>query len=170
MAKITRKHENSRHCFICGLDNPIGLKTEFFETEDGELAAVFTPSEDYQSYPGILHGGISASVLDELIGRAINIEYPDKFAVTVELNLKYKKPVPYGKKLIAKAHITKDNRRIYEGEGAIYNEKGEVCVAATGRYMVVPNERLSKDFDLEKDWFVNEKPDDPKEINISETE
>ncbi len=164
MAKIVRKHENSRHCFICGLENKIGLKTEFFETEDGELAAVFTPTADHQSYPGVVHGGISAAVLDELIGRAINIKNPDMFAMTVELSMQYKKPVPYGKPLIGKAHITNDGTRIYEGEGIIYNENGEVCVIATGKYFKMPAERIAKDFDMEKDWFVNAKPDDPTEI------
>ncbi len=164
MTKIVRKHENSRHCFICGLENRIGLKAEFFETEDGELAAVFSPTADHQSYPGVVHGGISAAVLDELIGRAINIKNPDMFAMTVELNMQYKKPVPYGKKLVAKAHITKDSSRIYEGEGIIYNENNEICVIAAGKYFKMPADRIAKEFDMEKDWFVNEKSDDPKEI------
>jgi len=166
MSKVVRKHENSRHCFICGLENEIGLKAEFFETENGELAVVFMPSEKYQGYPGVLHGGISAAVLDELIGRAINIEQRDKFAMTTNLNLQYKRPVPYGVKLTAIAKITKDTRLLYEGEGTLYDDKGNICVTAKGKYMKIPLEKISADFNPETDWFTNEKESDPKEIII----
>ena len=132
MSKITRKHENSRFCFICGLENKKGLKADFFETEDGALNAVFTPSWEYQSYPGILHGGISAAVLDELIGRAINVTDPEMFAVTTSLKMKYRRPVPYGVKLTAVARVGKDSGSRYEGEGTLYDDKGNACVMATG--------------------------------------
>lgn len=166
MSKVVRKHENSKHCFICGIENDKGLKAEFFEIETGELACVFMPSEKYQGYPGVLHGGISAAVLDELIGRAINTTEHDKFAVTTNLELKYKKPVPYGVKLTAIAKVTRNTRLIYEGEGTLYDDKGNECITAKGKYMKIPHEKFSANFDPETDWFLNAKDSDPDEIKI----
>jgi uncharacterized protein (TIGR00369 family) len=166
MAKVVRKHENSRFCFICGLENEKGLKADFYETEDGALNAVFTPTWEYQSYPGVLHGGISAAILDELIGRVINIKYPDAFAMTTSLKMKYRKPVPYGVKLTAVATITNEAERRYEGQGTLYDDQGNVCVMATGRYMKMSLDRITGEFDPETDWFVHEKDDDPDEIII----
>ena len=58
-----RKQPNSRMCFLCGRENPIGLKLDFYEDpERGQVRGDFTVSEDYQGYPGVVHGGIVAAV------------------------------------------------------------------------------------------------------------
>lgn len=91
--KVTGKQHISKNCLVCGIENPFGLKTKFYELENKEVVAYFTPHTYHQSYPGILHGGISATILDETIGRAIMAHYgQESFGVTIELNLKYKKP------------------------------------------------------------------------------
>ena len=61
--RVVVKQANSRMCFICGLKNAMGLKASFYKLEGGELAAVFTPREEHQGYPGRLHGGIAAPYL-----------------------------------------------------------------------------------------------------------
>ncbi len=62
---------NSRYCFLCGVENPIGLNLRFYEAEDGHVEARFTPKEEHQGYPGVLHGGITSALLDETIGRTL---------------------------------------------------------------------------------------------------
>ncbi|MDT8445248.1 MAG: hypothetical protein RQ722_13220, partial [Desulfuromonadales bacterium] len=69
--KITKSQHISKNCLVCGVDNDFGLKTRFYETEGKELIAVFKPLPEHQSYPQVTHGGISAAILDEVIGRAI---------------------------------------------------------------------------------------------------
>ena len=64
-----KKQPNSQMCFVCGMENPIGLKLAFYEDEGGRVIAHFTPREEYQGYPGVLHGGIIAALLDEAAGR-----------------------------------------------------------------------------------------------------
>ena len=59
------------------------------------LVAIFTPEDIHQSYPGRLHGGIASTILDEAIGRAILMKDDNIWGVTLELNVKFKKPVPY---------------------------------------------------------------------------
>ncbi|MCM8762953.1 MAG: PaaI family thioesterase, partial [Candidatus Omnitrophica bacterium] len=53
---VTSKQPNSRMCFVCGLKNAFGLKAAFFNLDTGEVAALFTPREEHQGYPGRLHG------------------------------------------------------------------------------------------------------------------
>jgi hypothetical protein len=49
---------NSRHCFVCGLENQFGLKLRFYETGPGEVTAEYTVPDQFQGYPGLVHGGI----------------------------------------------------------------------------------------------------------------
>jgi len=69
--KVIKKQQNSKKCIVCGLNNDLGLKASFYQTNKDELIAVFKPLEEHQSYPGRLHGGIAGAILDETIGRAI---------------------------------------------------------------------------------------------------
>lgn len=148
----------SRMCMVCGVDNQAGLHSRFFELESGELVGVFTPQEGHQSYPGRLHGGISSAILDETIGRAINITDPNAWGVTVELNVKYRKPVPLNSDVRAIGRITKDSSRIFEGSGEIVLEDGTVAVEATGRYIKLSIDKIADtDFD-ETQWFADQAP------------
>lgn len=162
--KVINKQPNSRHCFICGMDNDKGLKTRFYETGDNELTALFTPHEHHQSFPERVHGGISAAILDELIGRCLQIGNPDNWAVTVEINVKYHKPLPYGVELKAVGRIDKDTRLLADGSGEIFNENGEVAVSAKAKYMKMPVGKITADSFEGDDWKVYDLPDDPDEI------
>lgn len=162
--KVVNKQPNSKHCFICGMENEMGLKTQFYETGDNELVAIFTPREMHQSFPERVHGGISAAVLDELIGRCLQIGDPDNWAVTVELNVKFHKPLPYGKKLKAIARIDKDTKLLADGSGEILNEKGEVAVSAKAKYMKMPVDKITAETFEGDEWKVYNMPDDPEEV------
>ena len=123
--KVVNSQNVSKNCLVCGVDNNFGLKTSFFETSGQELVAIFTPMDEHQSYPGVMHGGISATILDETIGRAIMMTTDEQtFGVTVELNVRYKKPVPLGGKLKVVARITNDRGRLFEGTGELYLPDG----------------------------------------------
>ncbi len=72
--KVTAKQHNSKMCFVCGLKNSSGLHASFYEVEGNQLVALFTPCDEHQGYPDRMHGGLAATILDETIGRAMNIE------------------------------------------------------------------------------------------------
>ena len=150
---------------VCGVENEFGLNGRFYELENGELAVAFHSRGWHQSYPGRVHGGIAAAVLDELIGRAMCIKEPGMWGVTVELGVKYKKPVPTDAGLKAVARITKNSRKLFEGTGELLLPDGSVAATAWGRYMKMPIEKISgRDF-TEKEWFCLEE-NDPEEIEI----
>lgn len=165
--KVIRKQYNSKLCFICGLKNSAGLQASFYETENRELIATFTPKEEHQSYPGRLHGGIASAILDETIGRAILVGNDKEiWGLTIELNLTYKKPIPLGVELKVVGRITEENSRFFHGTGEILLPDGEVAVAARGKYLKAPLEKIA-DFDREEnEWRVVERKDDPQSIEI----
>jgi acyl-coenzyme A thioesterase PaaI-like protein len=61
---IIEKQPNSRMCFVCGIDNPIGLHLAFYTDEEGRCIARFRPKSEHQGYPGHLHGGLISTLLD----------------------------------------------------------------------------------------------------------
>lgn len=154
---ISRAQNISSMCLVCGRDNPIGLKTRFYEVDGGELVGVFTPRTEFQGYPGRLHGGICSTLLDETIGRAISVADPEAWGVTVELNVRYRKPVPLDQDVKAVGRITSHSGRIFEGSGEIRLADGSVAVEATGRYLRLPIERIAEG-DFESQWFADERP------------
>jgi acyl-coenzyme A thioesterase PaaI-like protein len=139
---ITKAQNISKHCLVCGEDNDLSLHARFYETNQNELIGIFSPSESHQSYPGRMHGGISAAILDELIGRAANMADSNAWGVTIELTTKYRKPVPCDKPIIARGRITRDTPRVFEGTGEILLEDGTVAVEAKGRYIKLPLEKI----------------------------
>jgi uncharacterized protein (TIGR00369 family) len=158
MTDTVRAAQNvSRMCIVCGTQNESGLRARFFELDNGELAGVFTPREEHQGYPGRLHGGIASTILDEAIGRAINISDADAWGVTIELAVRYRKPVPLDREITARARITKDSGRIFEGSGEIRLDDGTVAVEATGRYLRLPIDRIAEG-DFEEEWFPDDRP------------
>lgn len=154
-------------CLVCGLQNTPGLQARFFELESKRLVAIFTPREHQQGYPGRLHGGIAASILDETIGRAIRLEHGDAlWGVTIELSTKYRKPIPLDQELRVVAQITKESKRHFEGEGSILLPNGRVAAEARGRYLKMEIDAIA-DFDYdEQDWKVTSGEDDPSAIEL----
>ena len=140
---VTDAQYVSSMCFVCGTDNSSSLQAQFLNTDAGEVVGVFTPREIHQSYPGRLHGGVSAAILDELIGRAVNVQEPDTFSVTIELSTRYRKPVPYDQPVTARARVTKNTHRMYEGTGEIVLEDGTVAVEASGKYLKLPVDKIA---------------------------
>lgn len=165
--KITGKQHNSKLCFVCGLKNKFGIHAHFYVTESQELIALFTPSEEHQSYPGRLHGGIASAILDETIGRAILNKYETEvWGVTIDLSVKFKKPIPLNEELKVIGRITTENSRFFEGTGEIVLQNGEVAVTAYGKYLKVPIEKITEFNKEENEWRVVELESDPKEIII----
>lgn len=159
--QVTAAQNVSRMCMVCGVENDDGLHARFFELDSGELAGVFTPRPGHQGYPGRLHGGVAATLLDETIGRAISVRDPGAWGVTVELTVRYRKPVPLDGEVRAVARITRDTSRMFEGAGEIRLADGTVAVEASGRYLRLPIDRIAEG-DLGEEWIADERPLPPE--------
>lgn len=168
--KVIRKHNNSGNCFVCGVNNPFGLHTAFYELEDGTIVGLVTADPRHQSYPGRVHGGVICALLDETMGRAINVTEPDTWAVTADINIRYRHPVPYDVPLIVTGRVTRNTRLIFDGEGEIILPDGTVAASGHARYMKQPLSVIGDPGDASNDdiWELIESPDDPTEIDIPE--
>lgn len=129
MSKI--KQPNSRHCFICGLENPIGLHLHIYETEPGVVESKYIAPDHFQGYPGVLHGGIVAAIIDEISGRAHMGNDPanPRFMFTGKLEVKYRKNVPVGKMLKIIGRAGKTKRNLAKAWAGIYDSETEELLA-----------------------------------------
>jgi uncharacterized protein (TIGR00369 family) len=155
----------SRMCVVCGRENQAGLHARFFELEDGRLLGTFVPRDEHQGYPGRLHGGVATTILDETIGRAINITDARVWGVTVELTVKFRKPVPIDTRVHALARITRDTNRLFEGSGEIVLADGTVAVEARGTYLRMPIDKIAQADFAEEDWFPDER-ESPETVDV----
>jgi len=162
---VENKQPNSRMCFVCGLQNQFGLKARFYEVEGKELVGIFSPADEHQGYPGRLHGGIASTILDETIGRAILIDYKDSWWVTVELSVKFRKPVPIDGPVKVLGRITGSRGRIFEGTGEILLEDGTPAITAKARYFALPISDITGNEDFSDEmWEVVPEETDPAEV------
>lgn len=137
------KQPNSRMCFICGVENPVGLHLKIYDTEPGMTAADYTVPEQYQSYPGIVHGGIVATILDEVSGRALMGDAAQpRFMFTAKIEVKYRKNVPIGKPLKVVGKAGKTRGRMAEAWGGIYDEEGTLLAESNSLLIDLPKESL----------------------------
>jgi len=170
--RVERAQNISRMCLVCGRDNPLGLHARFYELAPEEPAAagasagpapaagpellgVFQVLEEHQSYPGRLHGGISSTILDETIGRAILLIQPGAWGVTVEFTVRFRKPVPLDEEVRCVARITRDTSRIFEGTGEILLADGSVAVEGSGKYLKQTLEGITDHDFVEREWFTD---------------
>lgn len=168
--KITARQSNSASCFVCGLDNPYGLKTRFYETQDKEVIAEFSTLEGHQSYPGRLHGGVISAILDEAIGRAIFChEGEGVWGVTITLTVNYKKPTPLGCPLRVIGRLTSNTSRIFEASGELLLPDGTVAATATGRYLKQTIQTIASDASgnfMENEWGLQPDEEIPSTITL----
>lgn len=155
-----KKQPTSRMCFVCGEKNPAGTHVHFYEQGDGSVLARFAGLEHHQGYPGRMHGGVITAILDETIGRAVMLHYgEDIWGVTVELNVRFHKPVPLETPLTAVGRITLDRSRLFEGHGELFLPDGTVAAEASGKYVKMDINRIA-DFDTEREeWYVRPEPE-----------
>ena len=151
MSKI--KQPNSRHCFICGLENPIGLHLHIYEVEEGVVESQYIAPDHFQGYPGVLHGGIVAAIIDEISGRAHMGSDPmnPRFMFTGKLEVKYRKNVPIGKMLKIIGKAGKSKRNIVEAWAGIYDaDTNELLAEGTAMHIDVPD---TQDVQFDKSRF-----------------
>lgn len=164
---VTAKQPNSKMCLVCGLENLFGLKAAFYELDSDQLVGVFTSQEFHQGYPGRLHGGIAASMLDETIGRAIRLRHGDAlWGVTIELKTRFRRPVPLMESIRTIGRITRETRRHFEGSGEVLLPDNSIAVQAHGRYLKMPLDSISEFDFAEQQWRVVAQSTDPDYVSL----
>ena len=147
---------NSKMCFICGLENPVGLKLRIYETEPGVVETAYTAPEYFQGYPGVLHGGIIATIIDEVSGRSLmGTAVQTRFMFTARIEVKYRKNVPIGKPLRIVGKALKDRGHSAEAWAGIYDaDSGELLAEGNTVLVNVPQDRMDMSSLEEMGWKV----------------
>ena len=120
------------NCFVCGVKNPIGLKMNFSYNKEIAIAS-FKLSDSYEGYTDIIHGGIVAAVLDEAMAKAIL--HKNITAVTVNLNVDYKKPLKPHNIYIVEGSISAVRKKIILAQASIF-DGNTVYANATARFFI----------------------------------
>ena len=117
------KLEYYGYCWICGEKNKEGLQLRFdLDKKAKTIQASFTPTQTYQGYDGIVHGGIISALLDEAMAKlAFELGYN---AVTAMLNVRFKNPAKVREKLTVRGEIAQTNRRLILAKASIHGEDG----------------------------------------------
>jgi acyl-coenzyme A thioesterase PaaI-like protein len=139
---MIEKQPGSINCFVCGRTNPIGLMLDFYLIAPGQTRVEFSLSSDYEGYPGIVHGGVIAAILDETGGRA-QMDHPDRFMVTAQLNVRYRQSVPIETPLIALGFADGRQGRVAKAHSQIVNHVEEVLAEAELVLVDIPECQLA---------------------------
>ncbi len=122
------------YCFVCGPNNPIGLNLEF--TFDGtSMTTRFVPRKEHQGYMNIVHGGILATLLDEIMVKlAIEMGMP---AVTAQMDVRLKKALKIGEAVTVSAEVTKDSKKVIAAYAKAVTDDSVIVADAKGKLVKV---------------------------------
>lgn len=144
--KIISKQRNSKMCMICGLDNEYGVKAPFYNMEDGSVMSVFQYKRQHQSYPGRVHGGLITAMLDEMGLRSLWAKELSEatFGVTLSLDTKYRKPVPYETDLIGRGLVVKETSKFVITDASIMDMRGDILANGMIKYIKMDTQKISE--------------------------
>lgn len=153
-----KKQPSSRTCFLCGRQNDFGLKMEWYNNPDrNQVESTVTIPEHFNGYPGVVHGGIIAAVLDETAGRAVMLDGNfDNLFVTLKLEITYRNITPTDTPLKAVGWIVRGGTRRACVAGELQLLDGTVT-AECKAIVVRPTDEISKCWEPELPfWKVYE--------------
>jgi acyl-coenzyme A thioesterase PaaI-like protein len=151
---------HTRSCFVCGEANPLGLNLRF-ETDGRRVRAKFFPLPEHNGFKGVVHGGLIATVLDEIMFWACAVQ-TRRLSFCAELNVRFLSPMPPDGEFVVTGEMVADRKgRVYEAKAAV-QDAGEVTFAtATGKYLPIKNADVSEmaaDLVGRPDWFRHPAP------------
>jgi uncharacterized protein (TIGR00369 family) len=152
-----RELPHTKSCFVCGEANPVGLRQRF-ETDGRIVRAHFRPRPEHAGFQGVVHGGVLATLLDEIMVWACAVT-TRKFGFCAEMTVRYQRPATPGEALVAEAELVANRRgRIFEAKAELRNAAGEMLASATGKYMPIRDAdlaELQRDLVGDAGWLLN---------------
>jgi len=128
------KLETNGNCFVCGENNPNGLRLSFeIDKEKQTLKTTFVASPTFQGWDGIVHGGILSTLLDEAMAKLVyELGYQ---AVTASIEIKFKKPAPILEPLLVYGEVTEVSRRLIRAKARIAKNDGTILAVGMSTFM-----------------------------------
>jgi acyl-coenzyme A thioesterase PaaI-like protein len=139
-----------QRCFACGQRNPFGLQL-VFRLDNNTIVAEFQPREEHQGFPGVIHGGIVAAVLDEALGRTSMLAENPEWSMTGRLEVRYRRYVPFGPLLRVRATLETERRRMVQATGklTLADDESIILAEAHGTFLYLSTnviDSILKDF------------------------
>jgi len=124
------KFETYGKCFVCGEDNPGGLRLNFeIDKEKKTLKTTFVAGPVFQGFDGVVHGGIISTLLDEATAKlSYELGYD---TVTAALEVRFKKPAPIMERLLVYGEITEVRPKLVKATACVTKEDGTVLATGT---------------------------------------
>lgn len=143
-----RELPHTHSCFVCGESNPTGLKLRF-ETDGRIVQSRFVLRSENVGFRQTIHGGISATILDEIMVWACAVQ-TKRFSYCAELNVRYLSPARPGDEVVALGELVENRRnRLFEAKAELRLKDGTVLASATGKYLPIKDAdvaELARDF------------------------
>ena len=143
-AEIAFVRTGDAQCFGCGHENADGFQLDFRQVGARAVEAVVVVHQRFTGPPGVVHGGIQATLLDEVMGKAAYTGFADTFEtlrfLTAELNVRYRRPAPTGVELTVRGEIDHLDDRYVHLRGALLDSQGNELTTATSRWRYLPND------------------------------
>lgn len=152
------KQPNSRTCFLCGRQNDVGLKMSWYnDIAAQQIRATVTVPAHFNGYPGFVHGGIVAALLDETAGRALLLDGGyDDLMVTLKLVVKYRHPTPSGEPLTVVGWVVRRSANRAKVAAEVRLADGTVTAQAEAVVIRPPAEFLQRWEPEKRFWRVYE--------------
>jgi acyl-coenzyme A thioesterase PaaI-like protein len=149
-----------QRCFACGRRNPYGIHM-VFRQEDNTIVSDFSPREEYQGFPGMLHGGIVAVVLDEALNRTSLLAEHPTWTMTGRLDIRYRRYVPYGPLLRVRAMLGMQRGRMVQASGklTLAEDESVIFAEAQGSFMTLDAaalDEVAKDYPGMRAFFAED--------------
>ncbi len=123
------------HCVVCGHQNPHGLHLTF-RVDGNCVTAEWIPGRDWESFQGVIHGGIISTVLDEAMSKAIIAQGLEAF--TIDLRVRFKQKLRTGETVSARGWMVQHQKRRITAEASICNGSGDEHAHAWGTFLIPP--------------------------------
>jgi acyl-coenzyme A thioesterase PaaI-like protein len=120
------------HCVVCNPANSSGLRTEFTVQEDNSVVGEFPGSTVFEGYPGLLHGGVTAALLDGAMTNCLFARGIEAF--TAELTVRYREPVDARNKIAVRASLTESHGRLHLLRAEL-RQAGRIKATARGKFI-----------------------------------
>ncbi|HEY1174219.1 MAG TPA: PaaI family thioesterase [Verrucomicrobiae bacterium] len=134
---------HTRCCFVCGSQNPVGMNLRF-TVDDNGVHTVFTPCKEHVGFSRTIHGGILATVLDEIMAWAC-IAQGGQLAYCAEMTTRFLNVVRPGDEVFATAKIVENKRgKLFLAESELKTKDGTVLVIGTGKYLAIKGDALEE--------------------------
>jgi len=133
------------NCFACAPNNPYGLKMEFWEDGD-DIVSYWTPGDNYQGWLKTLHGGIQATLIDEMGGWVVARKLQTS-GMTTNLNVRYRRPISTGENVTIEARARiREQKKMFVIIDVTLSVKGRVCSEAELTYYCFSKEKAIEEF------------------------